>query len=83
MTVVDLGTLTPGKYASSLLAQLGADVIRVERPGTETKALSDEDLVLNRNKRSMVLDLRTTEGLNVLDVRGGFSVLKFRVLDEF
>lgn len=66
MTVVDLGTLTPGKYASSLLTQLGADVIRVERPGTERKPLSDEDLVLNRNKRSMVLDLRTTEGLKVL-----------------
>jgi alpha-methylacyl-CoA racemase len=60
--VLDVGTLTPGKYCSYLLSNLGASVIPVERAAFSEPA-SAEDLVLNRNKRSMVLDVRSEEGV--------------------
>jgi crotonobetainyl-CoA:carnitine CoA-transferase CaiB-like acyl-CoA transferase len=60
--VLDVGTLTPGKYCTFLLGDLGAEVIRVERPirtdAPEADRLSDEDLILNRNKRSISLNLK-------------------------
>ncbi|MFI5662459.1 CaiB/BaiF CoA transferase family protein [Streptomyces sp. NPDC051684] len=61
--VLDLSRLLPGPYATSLLADLGADVIKVEPPTGDplrmAPALFD---ALNRNKRSVTLDLRTDEG---------------------
>ena len=60
--ILDVGTLTPGKYCTFMLGDLGADVIRVERPiptnASEADRLSDEDLILNRNKRSITLNLK-------------------------
>lgn len=63
--VLDLGTQTPGKYATFLLAQMGATVIRVERPA-RAGGLGDEDRVLNRGKRSLALDLRQEAGREAL-----------------
>ena len=67
--VLDVGTLTPGKYCTFILGDLGAEVIRVERPlppgTTESDRLSDEDLILNRNKKSITLNLRTDEARQV------------------
>jgi crotonobetainyl-CoA:carnitine CoA-transferase CaiB-like acyl-CoA transferase len=67
LIVADFSRVLAGPYASMLLGDLGADVIKVERPGTgdDTRAWGppwrDEDstyyLGLNRNKRSIVLDL--------------------------
>ena len=60
--ILDLGTLTPGKYCTFLLGDFGAEVIRIERPvpddAPESDRLSDEDLILNRNKRSITLNLK-------------------------
>jgi crotonobetainyl-CoA:carnitine CoA-transferase CaiB-like acyl-CoA transferase len=60
--VLDVGTLTPGKYCTYLLADLGADVIRVERPVGTARPVDDEDLILNQGKRSVTLNLRTEAG---------------------
>lgn len=60
--VLDVGTLTPGKYCSYLLAGLGADVVRVERPVARPRPVDDEDLILNQGKRSIGLNLRTEAG---------------------
>lgn len=62
VTILDVGTLTPGKYCTYLLAELGADVIRVERPVSTTRPVDDEDLILNQGKRSVTLNLRTDAG---------------------
>ncbi|MFF1645890.1 CaiB/BaiF CoA transferase family protein [Streptomyces sp. NPDC058240] len=62
--ILDLSRLLPGPYATSLLADLGADVIKVESPHTGDPLRIAPDLfdALNRNKRSIVLDLRDEDG---------------------
>lgn len=62
--ILDLSRLLPGPYTTSLLADLGADVIKIENPGTGDPLRIAPDLfdALNRNKRSVTLDLRTHDG---------------------
>ena len=62
--IVSLAEQYPGPYATLLLADLGADVILVERPGTgdPTRQFPAFFDALNRNKRSIVLDLKTDDG---------------------
>ncbi|NVI87126.1 CaiB/BaiF CoA-transferase family protein [Actinomadura sp. BRA 177] len=63
LRVLDLTMWRPGPYATQLLAQLGADVIKVEPPGGEPmRMFGDHFDVLNRHKRSMVLDLKSGDG---------------------
>ena len=73
--VLDLTRYIPGPYATMLLGDLGADVIKVEEPGLgdPTRALppavGDDSAVhaaLNRNKRSIAVDLRSEGGAAVL-----------------
>lgn len=64
-TLLDVGTMTPGKYCSYLLSDLGADVIRIERPVSNPGPVDDEDLVLNQGKRSITLNLRSDAGRNL------------------
>ncbi|MEU3619717.1 CoA transferase [Streptomyces sp. NPDC006872] len=74
LRVADFSRVLAGPYATMLLADLGADVVKVERPGIgdDTRAWhppADRDgtstyfLSVNRNKRSVVLDLTTETGL--------------------
>lgn len=53
-----------GPYATMMLADLGAEVIKIEPPGGEiSRQVSDSYFAsLNRNKQSMVIDLRSAEG---------------------
>lgn len=62
--VLDLSRLLPGPYATSLLADLGADVIKVEDPagGDPARLAPELFAALNRNKRSVTLDLREERG---------------------
>ncbi|RAG81496.1 CoA transferase, partial [Streptacidiphilus pinicola] len=61
--VLEIAGLGPGPFAAMLLADLGADVVRLDRPGGS--ALSGDPAldVTNRSKRSVVLDLKTPEGV--------------------
>jgi alpha-methylacyl-CoA racemase len=69
--ILDLTRLLPGGYATLLLADLGADVVKVEEPGKGdyirwTPPLvgdfSAAHIALNRNKRSLTLNLKTDSG---------------------
>ena len=72
--VVDLTRVLSGPFCTALLADLGADVIKVEAPegdsvrgqGAMRDGLSWYFANFNRNKRSIVLDLKTDQGRDVL-----------------
>jgi len=67
--VLDLSRLLPGPYCTMLLADLGADVVKVEEPGRGDYM---RDLIpgifqaVNRNKRSIVLDFKQSDTQNVV-----------------
>lgn len=72
LKVLDFSSLLPGPYASRVLADLGAEVIRIESPHhsdtvqhlppfVPNEHTSYAHLSLNRNKSSLCLDLKTTE----------------------
>lgn len=60
--VVELAGIGPGPFAAMLLADLGADVVRVDRPGGQALGVPPEYDVTNRNKRSVVVDLKAEDG---------------------
>ena len=62
--VLDFSMLLPGPHCTMTLADLGADVIKVEPPGGEPARSLAEDThaVVNRNKRSVTLDLKNLDG---------------------
>ncbi|WP_405951939.1 CoA transferase [Streptomyces prunicolor] len=67
--VVELAGIGPGPFAAMLLADLGADVVRVDRPGGVALGVDPEYDVTNRNKRSVLVDLKAPDGpARVLDL---------------
>lgn len=73
LVIADFGRVLAGPYATMLLADLGAEVVKVERPGVgdDTRSwgppwVGDQSsyfLSVNRNKRSVAIDLSDPEGL--------------------
>jgi crotonobetainyl-CoA:carnitine CoA-transferase CaiB-like acyl-CoA transferase len=73
IVVLDLTQVMAGPFCTMMLGDMGADVIKVEPPagdlsrrmgGAHLRLAGDDNapfLALNRNKRSIVLDLRTDE----------------------
>ncbi|WP_329415409.1 CoA transferase [Streptomyces sp. NBC_00704] len=74
--VVELAGIGPGPFAGMLLADLGADVVRVDRPGGASLAIDPALDVTNRNKRSVIVDLKAPDGpARVLDLASRADVL--------
>ncbi|MGW6731710.1 CaiB/BaiF CoA transferase family protein [Streptomyces sp. NPDC055013] len=74
--VVELAGIGPGPFAAMLLADLGADVVRVDRPGGSGLAINTEYDITNRNKRSVIVDLKSPEGAaRVLDLAARADIL--------
>ena len=66
--VVELAGIGPGPHAAMILADLGADVIRIDRPGGQQLTGGPTDL-LNRGRPSVALDLKHPDGVaTVLDL---------------
>jgi crotonobetainyl-CoA:carnitine CoA-transferase CaiB-like acyl-CoA transferase len=73
--VLDLSRLLPGAYASQMLADFGADVVKVEEPGSGDygrympphgpNGMGLLFLAINRNKRSTTLNLKSPEGREI------------------
>ena len=74
--VLDLSRVLAGPYCTMFLGDLGADVVKVEQPGSgdDTRSWgppfqggeSAYFLCVNRNKRSVTLDLKTPDGMELL-----------------
>ncbi len=73
--ILDLSRLVPGAYASQMMADFGADVIKIEEPGSGDYSRSMQPsgpggmglyfLALNRNKRSVTLNLKSEQGRTI------------------
>jgi len=61
--VIEIASIGPGPYAGMLLADLGAEVIRIERPGAFGGDKTEPTL---RNRRHMVLDLKDSASVEVV-----------------
>ena len=89
LRIVDLTTVVMGPYATQTLADLGADVIKVEPPGGDNMravgpmrnpGMGHIALHLNRNKRSIVLDLKKPAGRDAcLKIAAGCDALIYNV----
>lgn len=64
--VLELSGIGPGPFAASILGDLGADVVRIDRPGGSTTGIPEELDALRRGRRSAALDLRHPAGVNAL-----------------
>ncbi|MGK5501482.1 CaiB/BaiF CoA transferase family protein, partial [Streptomyces sp. URMC 125] len=74
--VVELAGIGPGPFAAMLLGDLGADVVRVDRPGGPALGIDPALDVTGRNKRSVVVDLKAGGGpAAVLDLAERADVL--------
>ena len=62
LKVVELAGIGPGPHACMVLADLGADVIRIDRPGGQPLTGGAHDL-LNRGRPSVAIDLKHPDGL--------------------
>lgn len=86
--IIDFSTLLPGPLATLILAEAGAEVIKIEKPGGEDMRRSPPFIdgesilfgVLNRGKRSIELDIKSKEGSNKIK-----SLIKSAdvVIDQF
>jgi alpha-methylacyl-CoA racemase len=65
LRVLELPSIGPAPFAAMLLADLGADVVRVDRPGgQQLQVVPPEQDLLGRGKRSLLLDLKSPAGLD-------------------
>lgn len=79
LKVLDFTTLLPGPYATQLLADMGADILRIESPirpdlvkfmppfvGNGADKTSAAHATLNRNKKSMTIDLKHNDAKGII-----------------
>ncbi len=71
--IVEIAGLGPAPFAAMMLADMGADIIRIDRPGGAPLQVGDpRKEILNRGRRSLTLDLKSPRGRDAL----------LRIIDE-
>ena len=67
LKIIEMAGIGPGPFACMLLSDLGADVVRIDRPaGGELSAKGHPGDILNRGRRSIAIDLKTSEGVDTV-----------------
>ncbi len=59
--IIEMAGIGPGPFAGMMLADHGAEVIRVDRPNAQAP-----EPVLGRNRKSIILDVKTPEGIQIV-----------------
>ncbi|MGB1253940.1 MAG: CaiB/BaiF CoA transferase family protein [Candidatus Promineifilaceae bacterium] len=88
LKILDFSTLLPGPYATMMLADLGAEVLRIEAPGRpglmrllppfDQDGVSAGHGTLNRSKRSLGLNLKTDGALEIIQsliTKQGYNII--------
>lgn len=88
LKILDFSTLLPGPYATMILADLGADILRVEAPGRpdlvrmmppfDSDGHSSQHAMLNRSKKSLGLNLKADGAVDIvkrLIVEQGYNIV--------
>ena len=67
-TIIEIAGIGPGPFAAMLLADMGANVIRVERPGGSMFTATHNTKLdfLNRNKRCISINLKNPDGVDTV-----------------
>ena len=60
--IIEFAGIGPGPFCGMMLSDMGAEVIRVDRPGREKIATKDG---LSRGRRSIVIELKSTQGVGL------------------
>ena len=64
--IIEIAGLGPGPFAGMMLADMGADVIRIERPGGGSFPLPPDADFMNRGKRCIAVNLKSAEGIEII-----------------
>lgn len=79
--ILEIGGIGPGPFCGMMLSDMGADVIRVEKPG-QFKRVKPQFDVLNRNRRSVGVDLKKRAGIKAVLEEFGFDPIEIEELKE-
>jgi crotonobetainyl-CoA:carnitine CoA-transferase CaiB-like acyl-CoA transferase len=66
--IIELARVAPGEFSTMMLADMGADVLKIETPPTDPGEIDQRRAAYtfyNRNKRSLALNLKTAEGQGI------------------
>jgi alpha-methylacyl-CoA racemase len=66
LKVIEMAGLAPGPFAAMMLADMGAQVLRIDRFEPERRAMPQRFYLTDRNRRSIALDLKSAQGRAVV-----------------
>ena len=66
MKIIEMGGIGPGPFCAQMLADMGADILRVERWGSPPRTADPRHNVWHRGRRSIAINLKKPEGAEVL-----------------
>ncbi len=64
--VIELAGIGAGPFCAQMMADMGADIIRIDRKGSDVLANSNKFDIMNRNRRSVAIDLKNPAGVNAV-----------------
>ena len=76
LKVIETAGLAPGPFAAMMLADMGAQVLRIDRPDPAPRAMPQRFYFTDRNRRSIAVDLKSPEGVALVQrLVGGADAL--------
>ena len=64
--IIEVAGIGPGPFCAMMLADMGADIVRVDRKGSAGGRITPKYDVLNRGRRSLAVDLKKPRGVELL-----------------